>query len=46
MNLNNVRMEQFPDTLLASAAGLRRAPLFKVTAEEMADIDVGERLRV
>lgn len=45
VNLNNVRMEQFPDSLLASIAGLRRTPLFAATAEEMADIDVGVRLR-
>ena len=45
VNLNNVRMEQFPDSLLASIAGLRRASLFAATAEEMADIDVGGRLR-
>jgi LemA protein len=45
VNLNNVRMEQFPDSLLASIAGLRRATLFAATAEEMADIDVGGRLR-
>lgn len=46
VNLNNVRMEQFPDSLLASIAGLRRASLFAATAEEMADIDVGGRLRI
>ena len=45
VNLNNVRTEQFPDMLLAPMAGLRRAPLFAATAEEMADIDVGGRLR-
>ena len=45
VNLNNVRMEQFPDSLLASIAGLRRASLFAATAEEIADIDVGGRLR-
>jgi LemA protein len=46
VNLNNVRAEQFPDALLAPMAGLRRAPLFTATAEQMADVDVGGRLRV
>ena len=45
VNLNNVRTEQFPDMLLASMAGLHRAPLFAATAEEKADIDVGGRLK-
>jgi LemA protein len=45
VNLNNVRTEQFPDSLLASRAGLRRASLFAATPEEMADIDVGGRLK-
>ena len=45
VNLNNVRMEQFPDSLLASIAGLRRASLFAATEEQKADIDVGGRLR-
>src|SRR4051812_28036539 len=45
VNLNNVRMEQFPDSLLGSIAGLHRTSLFTATAEEMADIDVGARLR-
>ena len=45
VNLNNVRMEQFPDSLLAARAGLQRTPLFVATAEEKADLDVGARLR-
>jgi len=45
VNLNNVRTEQFPDMLLAPMAGLKRAPLFAVTPEQTADIDVGGRLR-
>jgi LemA protein len=45
VNLNNVRTEQFPDMMLASMAGLHRAPLFAATAEEAADIDVGGRLK-
>ena len=45
VNLNNVRTEQFPDMLLAPMAGLKRAPLFVATPEQIADIDVGGRLR-
>ena len=45
VNINNVKMEQVPDRLLASFAGLRHRPLFEATAEERADIDVGARLR-
>jgi LemA protein len=45
VNLNNVRMEQFPDALLASLAGLQRTPLFVATEQERGDIDVGERLK-
>jgi LemA protein len=45
VNINNVRMEQFPDSLLASAAGLQRRPLFEASAEDRADVDVSARLK-
>jgi len=45
VNINNVRMEQFPDALLAPMAGLQRRPLFQATADERADVDVGARLK-
>ena len=45
VNINNVRREQVPDRLLASAAGVRHRPLFEATAEERADIDVSARLK-
>ena len=45
VNINNVRLEQVPDSLLASMAGLQRRPLFEATAEERADVDVGARLK-
>jgi len=32
VNINNVRMEQFPEVLLATTAGLVRRPLFETTA--------------
>ena len=44
VNINNSRMEQVPERLLAGAAGLQRRPLFEATAAERADIDVNARL--
>jgi len=40
VNLNNVRMEQFPDALLVSSARVVRRPLFAAAGEEQADVDV------
>jgi LemA protein len=44
VNLNNVRMEQFPDVLLASRAALVRRPLFEAKPEDLADVDIAARL--
>jgi len=44
VNLNNVRIEQFPDLLLAARAGLVHKPLFESTVNERADVDVAARL--
>lgn len=44
VNLNNVRMEQFPDSLLRNIAGLTRKPLFVAVEPERADVDVGALL--
>jgi len=44
VNINNVRIEQFPDMLLASFAQLVRKPLFEAAASERSDVDVGARL--
>jgi len=44
VNINNVRLEQFPDLLLAAAAGLTRKPPFEALTAERADVDVGARL--
>jgi len=44
VNLNNVRMEQFPDALLVSLAGLVRRPLFAAESAERGDVDVGALL--
>jgi LemA protein len=45
VNINNVRLEQFPDRLMVATAGLRQRPLFEATADERADVDVGARLK-
>ena len=37
VNINNTRMEQVPDRLLAGFAGLRSRPLFEVSEQERAD---------
>lgn len=39
-NINNVRMEQFPETLVAGMAGCKHAPLLEFTAEEKSDVDL------
>ena len=44
VNINNVRIEQFPDSLLASLAQLVRRPLFETIEGERVDVDVGARL--
>ena len=44
VNINNVRMEQFPDMLLTSLAQLVRRPLFETTDAERADVDIAARL--
>jgi LemA protein len=44
VNINNIRMEQMPDRLLAARAGLRRRALFEATPQERADVDVAARL--
>ena len=41
VNVNNVRMEQFPDALLAGMAGLIARPLFAAEVQERADVNVG-----
>jgi LemA protein len=44
VNLNNVRMEQFPDSLLVRRAGLVPRPLFAATDSDRADVDVSALL--
>jgi LemA protein len=45
VNINNVRLEEFPDLLLTGLAGLTRKPLFEAQDKERADVDIGAALR-
>lgn len=40
VNINNVRIEQFPDTLVAGMFNFKPAPLLEFDAEEKADVDM------
>ncbi len=40
VNLNNVRIEQFPDVLIAGMFGFKAAELLQFSAEEKADVDL------
>lgn len=40
VNVNNVRIEQFPDVIVARMAGFREAELLEFQAEEIRDVDV------
>lgn len=44
VNLNNVRMEQFPNMFLTGIAGLVRRDLFAATEQERREVDVGALL--
>jgi LemA protein len=44
VNLNNVRREQFPDSLLVHRAGLVPRPLFAAAESERIDVDVSALL--
>jgi LemA protein len=46
VNINNVRMEQMPDALLAGAARLVRRPLFEAGEQERADVRIGDALKL
>ncbi|GMU47279.1 MAG: membrane protein [Porticoccaceae bacterium] len=41
VNLNNVRIEQFPDVLVARPLGFKPFELLEFRAEDRADVDVG-----
>lgn len=40
VNINNVRIEQFPDAIVAGLFRFRRAQLLKFAEAEMADVDI------
>ena len=42
VNVNNVRIEQFPDSIIASLFHFKAATLLEFAAEEKADVDVGK----
>jgi len=46
VNINNVRMEQAPDRLLAGMAGLVRRALFEASAQEREDVVIGQALKL
>ena len=41
-NVNNVRVEQFPDSIIAGMFNFKAAALLEFAAEEKADVDVGK----
>ncbi len=45
VNINNVRIEQFPDAVIASMFGFKPAQLLEFSAEEKKDVDVGQLFR-
>jgi len=42
VNINNVRIKQFPDTVIASMLGFKPAQLLEFTKEEKQDVSVGK----
>jgi len=40
VNINNVRIEQFPDAIIANTFNFKPAPLLEFSAEEKSDVDV------
>ena len=40
VNVNNVRVEQFPDSIIAGRFGFREAKLLHFDAADVADVDV------
>ncbi len=43
VNINNVRIEQFPDSLVARMFGFKSFNLLKFAAEELTDVDINQR---
>jgi LemA protein len=45
VNINNVRIEQFPDAIIANMFGFRPFGLLQFEAAEKADVDVAQRFK-
>jgi LemA protein len=45
VNVNNVRIEQFPDSIVAALFSFRPMELLKFSSRETADVDVGQLFR-
>jgi len=45
VNINNTRIDQFPDVLVARRYGFTAKPLLEFAAPEKADVDVGALFR-
>ncbi|MDP2230568.1 LemA family protein [Methylotenera sp.] len=43
VNINNVRIEQFPDVLIAKIFNFKASDLLKFASEELRDVDIGQR---
>lgn len=43
VNINNVRIEQFPDALIAKTFNFKTNELLKFASEELRDVDIGQR---
>lgn len=43
VNINNVRIEQFPDVLIANMFNFKAFDLLKFAAEELKDVDISQR---
>ena len=41
VNINNVRVEQFPDNIVAGRFGFKQAELLEVDAAELTDVNMG-----
>jgi len=42
VNINNVRIEQFPDSIVAAFFSFRSAPMLRFSSQEMADVEMRE----
>ena len=42
VNINNVRVEQFPDTVIARMFAFKQFELLRFAAEEKTDVDIGQ----